>query len=562
MHSIESINPDTTSPIEMSVIVIIPVDLHAFLECLLALCRQSQPAFGFEVIMVPVTSDVRAAALLQSLNTPFRLHVASPPQDGARDALRRASDVAAGQFCLVIDSAREVRHDLVAAHLRVQRETGGVVACGIEQAALQSDNPSGHQPPHRYRNGVSQQRAESASWWDSAEGHLSLPRAWLEAETAMPLLSEHHQGLELGYRLSQREMLRFVSAPDAGGKRTPPPALLRLVQEAEARGRESVALYHHYPALLAHLELGTFNQANFRKVQTRRLLLAARLPPRLLARIANAPRLPNSSNRWHRFLQSYSYWWGVRRALSNRDTWKRLTRGPVILMYHAIGGSDEPPGSYIVPQTRFARQMAWLKWNRYHVLGLDELLGYRRDYRLPPARSVVITFDDGYADNRSIAYPALRKNRFPATIFLVSRAVGATNDWDAKGELAGRPLLSWAEAGEMLRGGVQFGAHTRHHVSLTEVPAHQAVVEIAGSRSDLEHDLGVPVRAFAYPFGAHDRATQAAVEKAGFIGACCSLSGINDPLVPIYALRRVEVRGTDPPTRFVLALCWGRRHIR
>ncbi len=201
MHSIESINPDTTLPIEMSVIVIIPVDLHAFLECLLALCRQSQPAFSFEVITVPATSDVRVSALLQSLNTPFRLRVASQPQNGARDALRRASDVAVGRFCLVIDSAREVRRDLLAAHLRVQHGTGGVVACGIEQEALRPDNPSALQPSPQAGIGAPRQGGETASWWDCAEGHLSLPRALLEAETAVPLLAEHHRGLELGYRL-------------------------------------------------------------------------------------------------------------------------------------------------------------------------------------------------------------------------------------------------------------------------------------------------------------------------------------------------------------------------
>ncbi len=558
MHLIDSNNHDTTSSIEMSVVVIIPADLQAFLACILALCRQSQPGSSFEVIVAPVRSDRRVAALLQSLKTPFRLRVAPRPGQGVRDALRRASDVAVGRFCLVIDSTRELHRDLVAAHLRVQRETGGVVACGIDEEDSRSDNAAVRWPSRHSGIWTSRHGGTNAA----AEGHWSLPGALLEAATAVPLLTEHHQGLEVAYRLSRREGLRFVSVPSGGGTWRQPRSFWHLVLEAEARGRESVLLYHHYPALLARLELGTFNAANFRQVLARRLLLAARFPPWLVALLAMALGAAEVSNRWGRFLRSYAYWWGVRCTLGDRDTWKRMTRGPVILMYHAIGGAGEPAGCYIVPERRFARQMAWLKWNRYHVLGLDELLSYRRDYRLPPTRSVVITFDDGYADNRALAYPALRKHGFPATIFLVSRALGRTNDWDAKGELAGRPILSLADAREMLRGGMQFGAHTRHHVSLTGVSRQRAATEVEGSRSDLEHDLGVPVTAFAYPFGAHDFEAEATVEQAGFTGACCSLSGINDPFVPIYALRRVEIRGTDPAARFLLGLWWGRRHIR
>jgi peptidoglycan/xylan/chitin deacetylase (PgdA/CDA1 family) len=110
---------------------------------------------------------------------------------------------------------------------------------------------------------------------------------------------------------------------------------------------------------------------------------------------------------------------------------------------------------------------------------------------------------------------------------------------------------------EMLRGGVQFGAHTRSHAALTTVAAGQAEDEVAGSRVDLERTLGRPILAFAYPHGKYDATRQAVVERAGFLGACCSQVGVNEPAAPPYALRRIEIRGTYPFVRFALALWLG-----
>jgi peptidoglycan/xylan/chitin deacetylase (PgdA/CDA1 family) len=206
--------------------------------------------------------------------------------------------------------------------------------------------------------------------------------------------------------------------------------------------------------------------------------------------------------------------------------------------------------------------MAWLKRARYHVLSLEEFIRFRREHRLPPARSVVITFDDGYADNRTIAYPILRQHGFPATIFLVTGAVGSSNQWDSDGELAGRSLLSWADIQEMRHGGIDFGAHTRTHVLLTSLPPSQMEDEVKGSRVDLELNLGFPVLAFAYPYGKYDVSSLETAERAGFFGACSCRSGVNDPGTPTYFLRRTEIRGTDSLICFGLMLGLGGSELR
>src|SRR5439155_18169969 len=125
----------------------------------------------------------------------------------------------------------------------------------------------------------------------------------------------------------------------------------------------------------------------------------------------------------------------------------------------------------------------------------------RREHRLPPAKSVVLTFDDGYADNRLLVAPILERHGFPATIFLVS-AAGGRNGWDKRpDELAGRPLLSLDEARQMLTGAIKFGSHSRTHRELTSLAQHEVEAEVAGSRREMETALGVPINSFAYPSG-------------------------------------------------------------
>jgi peptidoglycan/xylan/chitin deacetylase (PgdA/CDA1 family) len=280
--------------------------------------------------------------------------------------------------------------------------------------------------------------------------------------------------------------------------------------------------------------------------------------PAAASHVANMPW----GREWHRFLYSYFYWYGVRQAVNDRDVWLRLIRPPVILMYHAVGEHGEQPGRYLIPARRFARQMAWLRRRRYPVLPLEVLARYRAENRLPPARSMVLTFDDGYADNLTMAYPVLRQHEFPATIFLVSQAVGGVNGWDTAGELAGRPLLSWPDIEALQEGGITVGAHTRHHPALTEIPDDQLEGEVAGSRADLTRQLGRSVELFAYPHGRHDARVQTAVAGAGYLCACCSYAGLNDPSVPQFALRRSEIRGTDSLLGFALLPWLGRARWR
>jgi peptidoglycan/xylan/chitin deacetylase (PgdA/CDA1 family) len=121
--------------------------------------------------------------------------------------------------------------------------------------------------------------------------------------------------------------------------------------------------------------------------------------------------------------------------------------------------------------------------------------------------------------------------------------------------------MSWSDIQAMQQGGMQFGGHTRSHPVLTMVSPDQVQAEVKGSRTDLERELKTPVYAFAYPFGAYNAVTQAAVQRAGYWGSCSVKSGLNTLKTPSYALRRIEIYGTDSLLTFTAKLWLGASRI-
>ncbi|MCC6983594.1 MAG: polysaccharide deacetylase family protein, partial [Bauldia sp.] len=135
-------------------------------------------------------------------------------------------------------------------------------------------------------------------------------------------------------------------------------------------------------------------------------------------------------------------------------------------------------------------------------------------------RPVVITFDDGFRDFLTGAFPILQRFAAPATLFVVTDAVGGTARWlEPLGE-GGRKMLSWDELAALVQGGIEVGAHTRTHPQLDVLPKDAAFSEIAGSKQALEARLGIPVETFAYPHGYASSATVRLARNAGFKAAC------------------------------------------
>ena len=525
--------------------------------CLESLAQQKHPASDFEVLVVADGSTDNTRAMLAELDLPYSLRVVWQQNSGPAVARNRGVETARGRFCLFVDDDMLAGPELVGSHLRRQRQCGGVVAVGrIGLSETAHNDWFGRSYARSWRRHYIRldQGRRAPLWTDCYAGNLSVPRAaFLEAGGFVDDLAT--EDIELGFRLQQQGLsVAYVS--EAYTEQSDYKDFGQLIAEAETRGRRCVELWRRHPAMLSEL-LGDFNGPKLREVLLRRLLLAFSITPFVLVWFGSLLAKQSQQDSWFRFIYQYSYWRGVRRAVADRETWRRLTHSTTILMYHAFGEADEPPHRFVVPAHRLSRQMFWLRLMRYRVISLEEYVAYRRSYRLPPARAVVITMDDGYRDNRTVAYPILRRYGFPATIFLVSGAVGGCNEWDEKGKLTGRALLSWADIEEMKSGGISFGAHTQMHPRLTDIAPEQMRREIRGSCDDLAEVLSPKFPLFAYPYGSYDDTVSAEVEEAGFAASCSVDSGINVPATPLYTLRRMEVWGTDSILHFALSLWLG-----
>lgn len=229
-----------------------------------------------------------------------------------------------------------------------------------------------------------------------------------------------------------------------------------------------------------------------------------------------------------------------------------------ILMYHMVNETNYlNERRYCCSPKIFRKQMAYLKRAKYRVIGLDELVNSIRNGDQLLQKSIVITLDDGFRDNYHNAFPVLQEFRFPATIFAVSRFLGHSNVWMQKEGYPTRKLLTWKELKKMATDGITIGAHTMTHALLTDIGVESTIQEIEESKRELEDGLEKSIHFFAYPYGRFNKQVKNVVKEAGYLAACSVRSGFNSEHTDPYALRRIDVYGTDTLWKFALKIRFG-----
>lgn len=212
-----------------------------------------------------------------------------------------------------------------------------------------------------------------------------------------------------------------------------------------------------------------------------------------------------------------------------------------ILMYHRVlsGPSVKSidPHRIGVSVEQFRRHLSLLRWMGYHTINLGDYVELLRAGRSPDRRTFMITFDDGYEEVLTLAWPVLRDFRFTATVFAVAGQMAGSNRWD-DGDAR---LLSPDQLRELDRNGVTIGSHTLQHAHLTKVDPPRAKQEIADSKKLLEDLVGHPITVFAYPYGETDDTIEAYVREAGYHGAVATDRASPDHRANLFRLRRVGV---------------------
>lgn len=218
-----------------------------------------------------------------------------------------------------------------------------------------------------------------------------------------------------------------------------------------------------------------------------------------------------------------------------------------ILMWHKV--DDAAPTQYWVTAAQFARQMAALKAYGYTPIALRTLCAHvdGRETTLP-AKPVVLSFDDGYQNLYTRAFPILRQYAFPSVAFIPTGKIGTTdrqdNDWDTHEASFKCSHLLWSEIEAMAATGlIDFQSHTVTHADL-EAPDVDIEWELSQSKQDLAAHVPNAVDSLSYPWGlgADSEAVRQQVRQAGYKAAVAAWGEI-EPLADanVWSLKRVEV---------------------
>lgn len=241
-------------------------------------------------------------------------------------------------------------------------------------------------------------------------------------------------------------------------------------------------------------------------------------------------------------------------VLSLRYNWWRIPVSysqPRVLMYHMINEhlpDNKKRNKWRVKPKDFETQMAWFSKHKWHSYTISETV---ENKKLPP-KSFCITFDDGYEDNFTNAFPVLRKYGFKATIYLVPHY--EYNSWENFEEENFDRLLSQEQIKKMQKSGlIEFGSHTLNHKNLLTISKKEAQKEIEKSKIEVEKIIGQKCKAFAYPYGKYDEVNMQMVQDAGYSSATVVKRGFFEATNP-FEIKRVGILGTESFLDFYLKI--------
>ncbi len=226
-----------------------------------------------------------------------------------------------------------------------------------------------------------------------------------------------------------------------------------------------------------------------------------------------------------------------------------------ILMYHSI--SDDPekgiPHYYRLTTSpaRFREQMQLIRDCGYTVISLSDAVLKLKSTNLTQERFAVLTFDDGYRDFYTDAWPVLKDFGYPATVFLATDFIGETPK-----VFKNRECMTWTEVRELRDNGISFGSHTMSHPVLYGLPWSSIRTELKESRRQIENKLQSPAEWFCYPyaFPQEDKSFvhhfQKELLNQGYTGMVTTVIGSAGKNTDSVCLPRLPVNGSDDDKLF------------
>ncbi|KIL39148.1 polysaccharide deacetylase [Gordoniibacillus kamchatkensis] len=203
-----------------------------------------------------------------------------------------------------------------------------------------------------------------------------------------------------------------------------------------------------------------------------------------------------------------------------------------MLNYHSI--DIDPDSTLTLAPDKLAAQMEHLAKEGYTPLSLGDFTAIIEKRKPAPPKPVLLTFDDGYADNYEQAMPVLKRYGFPATVFISPGVVGQDDYY-----------LNWEQVKEMREAGWDIQPHGMTHPHLPELSKEQQKKEITEARRQIEEQLGTTADIFCYPYGEFNKQTLAILKEGGFRYAFTIEQGVASSSQPPLQLKRIYVNGKE-----------------
>ncbi|WP_312515754.1 polysaccharide deacetylase family protein [Anaerospora sp.] len=210
-----------------------------------------------------------------------------------------------------------------------------------------------------------------------------------------------------------------------------------------------------------------------------------------------------------------------------------------VLLYHRIGYTN---GYLTITPEKFAADMQILTDYGYHTIPLSLFEKFLIDGNVElPERPMLITFDDGYADNYEYAFPILQKQQMTAVFYIIAGLLGQPDRVSAEHIRA------------MAGGGMQFGSHTMTHRALGELPESEIRDELQTSKNILENVLSSDIRTIAYPRGSYNQETLRIAKELGYVGGLTTRNGKCTRQADHFVLNRIPLFSYDQDILAVIA---------
>jgi peptidoglycan/xylan/chitin deacetylase (PgdA/CDA1 family) len=219
-----------------------------------------------------------------------------------------------------------------------------------------------------------------------------------------------------------------------------------------------------------------------------------------------------------------------------------------------------------VEPIEFEKQIKYLVDNNWTFLTMSELIEKKDNL---PYKSVAITFDDGYEDNFTNAFPILKKYSLKATIYIVVDR--HDREWSSKrkeknssGELKNEPKLSDEQISKLTNSGlIEIGSHTITHDNLPTLNKQQKIDEIQNSKIEIEKRFNIKCNSFCYPFGLYDKEDIQIVKDSFYTNATITTKGIDNlTKLDLFELKRITISGKDNMMAFNIKLRRGLRGLK